>query len=122
MNETITIPMTRAERLILNEISSLRKEIEGLQKERNAASIQEMSLNNAARLLKVHPDKVIRLIENGKLKARKYRDTERKIRYRLRAADIMEFQEQNYKLNDYSNVPDSNEVLSNVDKKFEKMK
>lgn len=118
MNDT-TIPMTRAERLILDKIVHLEKKIDSINHSRILESIQEISLNKAARLLKVHPDKVIGLIQDKKLKARKYRGGNKQIRYRINLRDLQEFQKRSYNMPNYTALPDTSEVLEKVDKQFE---
>lgn len=76
----------------LQEQKRMLKQI--LQKEVMENSIEEISLNKAARLLHLGPDKVLQFVKQGKLKARTYKDsTTKKTRYRFRVFDIKEFQQ-----------------------------
>lgn len=55
-------------------------------------SIEEISLSKAAKQLHLSPNTVIQLVKDNRLKARVYRDNNRKLRYRFKVADIHEFQ------------------------------
>jgi hypothetical protein len=88
----LTIPMTRAEKLLFEKINSIERKIDELREEKGYESIEEISLFKAARLLHVGEEKVLRLVETKKLRAIPYRDNDRKKRYRFRVADIREYQ------------------------------
>ncbi|MBI1939146.1 MAG: helix-turn-helix domain-containing protein [Ignavibacteriales bacterium] len=119
MNEATTIPMTRAERLILEKIVALEKKIEDINDRRNAEGIEEISLNKAAKLLHRHPSFVIQLVDKRKLRALKYRD-KGEVRYRFRLSDVRAYQEQRSVANEqeFEPIPTSAEVLHNVDNKM----
>jgi len=58
-------------------------------------SIEEISLDRTRKLLRMNRSRVVDLVKKGKLKARIYRDSKRKIHYKFRVADIRTFQEEN---------------------------
>jgi hypothetical protein len=61
--------------------------------EKETFSIEEVSLNKAAKLLKLGDSSLIDQVQKGNLEARTYRDKNRKKYYRFRLADVREFQD-----------------------------
>ena len=92
MAESITT-MTRTEKLIIEKLDSLARELQELRREKAVESIEEISIHKAAKLMRIGSKRIIGYINAGKLKARVYRDKNNVKRYRLRIADIREFQE-----------------------------
>lgn len=84
--------MIVTQEMIFEKLISLEKELKALKKEHVRESIEEISLNKAARLLHLGASTVTQLVERGQLKARVYRVGHKK-RYRFKIADITEFQE-----------------------------
>jgi len=89
------ISMTKAERFIIERILSLEMQIIDLKSEKALASLEEVSLNKASKILRLGSDTLVSMIKRGLLPARKYRDSKHKIRYRLLLTDIKEFQDRN---------------------------
>jgi hypothetical protein len=79
--------------MIWNELQEMKKQLEKLTKNNLAESLQEVSVNQACKILKQGRDKVVSAIEAGEIKARKYKASNGEIRYRIRIVDIKEFQE-----------------------------
>ena len=79
--------------MLYDEIQATKKLVEEMREEKITESIAEVSVSKAAKTLRIGSEAVIRAIENGKLKARVYRDKDRKKRYRLRISDIKDFQD-----------------------------
>ena len=79
--------------MIYNELQDVKKILKQIINKELSNSIEEVSLNKAAKLLNLGASSVISLVERGRLKARVYRDSNRKKRFRFRLADIREFQE-----------------------------
>lgn len=79
--------------MIWRELQEQKKLLNKLIYDHETYSIEEISLNKAAKLLRLGPATVINLVKRGKLNARTYRDSNRKTRYRFRLADIKEFQQ-----------------------------
>lgn len=86
------IVMTQAERLILEKLERIEKELKRLREDEAEYNIEEISLNKASKLLHIGYDKLKRLAESGKIRAICYRDREKKKRYRFRLADIRDYQ------------------------------
>ena len=80
---------------IFNKLTDLEKKLDSFLKGAEQFSIEEISLNRACKLLRLGSPTVIRLVRNGKLKSRVYRDVNRKLRYRFLLKDIKEFQDSN---------------------------
>lgn len=115
MNES-TIIMTKAERLILKKIELLERKLDELREEKVGESIEEISLNKAARLLRIGTDRLILAVENRHLKAIIYRDKERKKRYRFRVVDIREYQRnrQTKTLEDFEGKETTEDIVKRV--------
>ena len=79
--------------MIYQELQDVKKILKQIINKELSNSIEEVSLNKAAKLLNLGASSVISLVERGRLKARVYRDSNRKKRFRFRLADIREFQE-----------------------------
>lgn len=92
--DEITSSMTRAEKSIWEKLVSIEKKLDNILEEKVFESIEEISLNKAARLLHSGADKIIRAVNNGRLKAITYWDSKHRKRYRFRIADIREFQKE----------------------------
>lgn len=80
---------------IWNKLDQLERKLEKFLSNADSFSIEEVSLNKACKLLKLGSYSVIQLVKSGKLRARTYRDSKRKLRYRFRLVDIRSFQEKN---------------------------
>lgn len=80
---------------IWNKLNELDRKLEKFLNNADSFSIEEVSLNRACKLLKLGSYSVIQLVKSGKLKARAYRDSNRKLRYRFRLVDIRAFQDSN---------------------------
>lgn len=80
---------------IWNKLDQLERKLEKFLSNADSFSIEEVSLNKACKLLKLGSYSVIQLVKSGKLQARIYRDSKRKLRYRFRLVDIRSFQENN---------------------------
>jgi hypothetical protein len=108
--------MTRAERLIIEKIESLERKLDELKEEKAGESIEEISLNKAAKLLRVGTDKIIRAVENRQLRAIPYRDAKRKKRYRFRVADIREYQRnrQTKTVEDFEGIETAEEITKRI--------
>lgn len=78
---------------LYNEVLEVKKMLSLLLHKSNEFSIEEVSLYKASSLLKMGNDKIIKHVKDNELKARIYRDSKGKIRYRFRLADIRNFQE-----------------------------
>jgi hypothetical protein len=109
-------PTTQAERVILDELYSLKKELEDIKDATIAESIEELSLYKVSRLLRLGSDKIIKAVDSGKLRAITYRDRKHKKRFRFRLADIRQFQKQmltNLK-EEYGNVESSESIAKRI--------
>ncbi len=115
MNEA-TIIMSNAERLIIKKIEALERKLDDLREEKAGESIEEISLNRAAKLLRVGTDKVLAAVQNGQLRAITYRDKERKKRYRFRLADIREHQRnrQTHLAEDFEGIETTEETVKRI--------
>lgn len=81
---------------IWNKLDQIEKRLEKFLNSANEFEIREISLDKACKLLHLGNDTVVRLVRNGKLQARTYRDSKtRKLRYRFLLKDIKAFQESN---------------------------
>ncbi|MBS4034357.1 MAG: hypothetical protein KGZ85_07840 [Ignavibacterium sp.] len=102
---------------IFKKLSDIEKKLEKFMKETDSFSIEEISLNKACKLLKLGSYSVIQLVKSGKLQARVYRDSKRKLRYRFRLVDIRAFQ-QNNKYDQVSLHADEVESAEEIAKRF----
>jgi hypothetical protein len=84
--------------MLWEKLNSLEQTLKAIQSKQVEQSFEELSLGKTAKMLKLGQDSVIRLVNNGQLKARKYRDNKHKVRYRFRPADIKEYQENSFKV------------------------
>ncbi|MBU1095803.1 MAG: hypothetical protein KKB34_04915 [Bacteroidetes bacterium] len=89
MNGTTSIV---TQKMIWDELCEQRKILKKILERDLEHSIEELSLHKTQKLLKISPVTIINEVKNGNLKARTYRDKNRKIRYRFRIADVREFQ------------------------------
>jgi len=83
-------------------------------------SIEEISLSKAAKQLHLSPNTVLKLVKDERLKARVYRDNNKKLRYRFKIADIHEFQREDGYSEDNFDVGDietTEDVINRVMKK-----
>lgn len=87
--------MLITQEMIWNKLSNLEKKVDKFLNDANDFSIEEVSLNKACKLLHLGSDSVIHLVKTGKLDARIYRDSKRKIRYRFLLRAIKAFQVDN---------------------------
>lgn len=87
--------MLVTQEMIWNRLNSLEKKLDKFLSDAQSESIEEISLNRASRRLHLGRDTIIHLVKTGKLKARTYRDSKRKIRYRFLISDIKQFQKEN---------------------------
>ncbi len=84
--------------MLWEKLNSLENTLKDIQAKHIAQSFEEVSLGKTAKMLKLGQDSVISLVNKGDLKARKYRDSKHKVRYRFRLADIKEYQESCFKV------------------------
>jgi len=98
--------------IIYKEQQEIKKMLRQLLHRDVEHSIEEISLNKAAKQLHLCSRTVIRLVKDNRLKARVYRDNNKKLRYRFKVADIHEFQredgynEDNFDVGDYETTQD----------------
>jgi len=83
--------LTTAERKILNILNRIQNQLEMIQEQSLAESIEEISLRKTSKLLHIGADRIIRMVENGELKAIIQRNNDR-VNYRFRISDIREYQ------------------------------
>lgn len=89
--------------MIWDELQRQSKLLNKLLEKENHFSIEEVSLSKAAKLLKLGSASVLEHVKRGNLKARVYRDSKHKLRYRFRLADIRAFQEaEKYDLSNFN--------------------
>ncbi len=74
------------------KLNDIDKKVDQLLKREVEQSIEEISLGKAAKLLHLGPETVAQYVDSGKLRARTYRDSKHRKRYRFRIADIKDFQ------------------------------
>lgn len=110
------IPMTRAERLIIDELITLGKKIDTILEDKVYESIDEISLRKASKILRRGSGTIIRLVEAGKLRALTYKDAEHKTRYRFRVADIREYQKKGQTKieDDFSGVETTEQIAERI--------
>lgn len=70
-------------------VHELREVIEG---KRTAEVVREISIHQAARMMGVGDAQIKKLIRLGKLPARRYKDKNNNMRYRIREKDLAEMQ------------------------------
>ena len=78
--------------IVFEKMVSIEKKLDALLDKEVEHSVEECSLFRATKLMKLGAPSVIRLVKLGHLKARSYKDLNRKTRYRFRIADIRAFQ------------------------------
>jgi hypothetical protein len=86
-------PAVITSKMMWEELQIIKSQIAKLTKNTLTESIQEISFLQTCKILKLGKQSVLRLIDSGELKARKYKDAKGKIRYRIRLIDLKEFQE-----------------------------
>jgi len=96
--------------MIWEELQSQKKMLERLIRKEEEFSIEELSLNKVVKLLRLNPHTIIAQVKKGNLKARTYKDNQKRKRYRFRIADIREFQE-----NSQEEIIDLDEHFGSVD-------
>ncbi len=79
--------------MMWEELQTIKAQLAKLTKNTLVESIQEISLRQACLVLKLGKVTVVKLIESGDLKARRYKDQKGNTRYRIRLIDLKEFQE-----------------------------
>lgn len=87
------VPAVITVSMLWQELQEVKTLLKSVAKEQIDNSIEEVSVNKAARLMRVGAAKVIEHIDSGELKARRY-TANGKTRYRIRVADIRAFQEE----------------------------
>lgn len=87
--------MLVTQEMIWNELQTIKKMMQSIIDKNEQFSIEEVSLNKACKLLHLGNPTIIELVKSGKLKARIYRDSKTKLRYRFLLKDISEFQNSN---------------------------
>jgi hypothetical protein len=85
-------------------------------------SIEEISLNKAAKQLHLSSRTVIQLVKDNRLKARVYRDNNKKLRYRFKVADIHEFQREDGYSEDNFDVGDIETTQDVIDRVMKRRK
>jgi hypothetical protein len=101
--------MLITQEMIWNRLNSLEKKIDKFLNDAQEASIEEISLNRAVKVLHLGNETIVHLVKSGKLEARLYRDKKRKIRYRFLLSDIKKFQKEN------KSISVQAEVLSQIE-------
>lgn len=86
-------PAVITSKMMWEELQVIKSQLAKLTKNTLTESIQEISFLQTCKILKLGKESVLRLIDSGELKARKYKDAKGKIRYRIRLIDLKEFQE-----------------------------
>jgi len=86
-------PAVITSKMMWEELHVIKSQLAKLKKNTLTESIQEISFLQTCKILKLGKQSVLRLIDSGELKARKYKDAKGKIRYRIRLIDLKEFQE-----------------------------
>lgn len=86
------IIITTAEKIILDKIESLEKKINELLEKQIAASIEEISLNKASRLLHRSSEFLKNEVRSGRLRAVVYKGKNKEKKYKFRLNDIIEYQ------------------------------
>jgi len=86
-------PAVITSKMMWEELQIIKSQIAKLTKNTLTESIQEISFLQTCKILKLGKQSVLRLIDSGELKARKYKDAKGKIRYRIRLIDLKEFQD-----------------------------
>jgi hypothetical protein len=94
MNDISTIPMTKAERFLFQKLDSLERKIDELNESKVMDSILEVSANRACKILTMGYETLIKEIESGKLRARKFK-SHGEIRYKIKVSDIKLYQNRN---------------------------
>lgn len=108
----INIPMTKAEKLILEKISALELQVRRIAFDNEAASIEEISLYKASKLLRRHPDTIIKYVTEEGLSANIYLDKNGVLRYRFRITDIKNFQRKKFQQINTETITESSEDLA----------
>lgn len=111
-----TIFMTRAEKVLFEKLNALEKKIDEIHEEKFSESIMEKSLSWTAKHLGLGSETIIKYVNTGKLRARIYRDRDRKKHYRFRIVDIREFQKSNSTLtaSQRSQIPSAEEIINEI--------
>ncbi|MCL4539773.1 MAG: helix-turn-helix domain-containing protein [Bacteroidetes bacterium] len=84
--------MTGEAEMLKREIAEVKDMIRGLAQKQVFDGIEEVSLSRAARMLHMGAAKIVKHVEQGRLKALTSRDSKHRKRYRFRLTDIREFQ------------------------------
>ena len=87
-----TAPAIITQKMLFEKLSIVEEKLDRILSKEAEHSIEEISLHRARKLLKLSDATIIDLVKTGKLKARTYKDSNRKTRYRFRIADIRLFQ------------------------------
>lgn len=87
-----TAPAIITQKMLFEKLLIVEKKLDKILSKEAEHSIEELSLNKAKKLLRLSDVTIINLVKTGKLKARTYKDSERKTRYRFRIADIRAYQ------------------------------
>lgn len=87
--------MLVTQQMIWDKLNILEKKVDKFLIDAESESIEEISLNRACKKLHLGSETIVHLVKTGKLQARTYRDSKRKIRYRFLLADIRKFQNEN---------------------------
>lgn len=86
-------PAVITSKMMWEELQVIKSQLAKLTKNTLTESIQEISFLQTCKILKLGKESVLRLIDSGELKTRKYKDAKGKIRYRIRLIDLKEFQD-----------------------------
>lgn len=100
--------------MIYNKLCKTEQILEQMLKENEQNSIEEISLNKAAKLLHKGTDWIIRQVQSGKLSAIKYRDKKHRTRYRFRISDIKNFQTSRINQIPVYSGPTSEEICDSI--------
>lgn len=82
-----------SQRMLYDKLLVVEEKLDKILSKEAEHSIEEISLHRARKLLKLSDATIINLVKTGKLKARTYKDRNKRTRYRFRIADIRAFQQ-----------------------------
>lgn len=87
-----TAPAIVTQKMLFEKLLTVEEKLDKILRKESEYSIEEISLHRTRKLLKLSDATIIELVKSGKLKARTYKDANKKTRYRFRIADVRSFQ------------------------------
>lgn len=87
-----TAPAIVSQKMLYEKLLTVEEKLDKILSKEAEYSIEEISLHRTRKLLKLSDATIINLVKTGKLKARTYKDVNKKTRYRFRIADVRNFQ------------------------------